>query len=103
MEPGSVQAGENIDQNKKGRDSEDRCNGARQVCKPIRHGPHPRGHPVAHEQCQSAYPVAAPSRTDRFFSQGLVAFREHMTIEGWRAGSYRAFFFKRARVRFTVR
>jgi hypothetical protein len=64
---------------------------------------HPRGHPVAHEQCQSAYPVAAPSRTDRFFSQGLVAFREHMTIEGWRAGSYRAFFFKRARVRFTVR
>ena len=48
-------------------------------------------------------PVAAHSRTDRVFSQGLVPFREHMTIEGWRAGSYRAFFFKRARVRFTVR
>ena len=58
---------------------------------------------VAHEQCQSAYPGAAHSRTDRVFSQGLVPFREHMTIEGWRAGSYRAFFFKRARVRFTVR
>ena len=36
-------------------------------------------------------------------SRKVVPFREHMTIEGWRAGSYRAFFFKRARVRFTVR
>ena len=50
MEPDPVQAGENIDHNQKARNSQGRCNGARQVREPIRDEAHPRGRLVSRRE-----------------------------------------------------
>src|SRR5258708_14024149 len=63
---------------------------------------HPRRHPVAHEQRQSAHRVAAASGGD-VLSQGLVPRSQRLTVEVAVGAIPRAFFFKRAKARVTVR